>query len=215
MWLTGRVEEISRVEDMRELVIRIPAAGRRISEGSEVTLRVNDGRYITAEQRRKAYATLADISEYTGYLPEETKQRMKWLHMTKTGERYFSLSDCSMTLAREFINTLLDFCLYNGVQMAEGICDRTDDIDHALYICIKYRKCAICGRAGEIHHWDAIGMGNDRRTVDDRFHRKICLCRMHHTQAHTLGGERFAAMYHVYGILYAGEEAGEEVRECS
>lgn len=32
-----------------------------------------DGRQISPEQRRKAYATIGDIADYTGYSPEETK----------------------------------------------------------------------------------------------------------------------------------------------
>ena len=53
----------------------------------------------------------------------------------------------------------------------------------------------------EIHHEDAIGMGNDRRRVDDSRYKKICLCRMHHTMAHQLGVKRFREMYKVYGIV--------------
>lgn len=171
-----------------------------------VELRINDGRYITEQQRKKIYATFRDIAEYTGFTPEETKQNMKCEHVRRTGGEYLSLANCSMTQAKEFINTLLDFCLYHGVQLDEFITDRTDDIDHALYSCLKYKKCAICGQKGEVHHWDAIGMGNDRTTIDDRWHRKICLCRKHHTLAHSLGNQRFARKYHVYGIIFNGKE---------
>ena len=37
-------------------------------------LRLDDGRTITADQRKKAYATIRDISDFTGYLPEEQKE---------------------------------------------------------------------------------------------------------------------------------------------
>ena len=79
--------------------------------------------------------------------------------------------------------------------------NRTDDIGRYLYFCLKHRKCAVCGRNGEIHHVDAIGMGNNRRKVDDSGYRKICLCREHHTIAHQRGLEVFAKMYQVYGIV--------------
>lgn len=36
-------------------------------------IRFDDGRHISAEQRKKAYATIRDIADYTGYLPEEMK----------------------------------------------------------------------------------------------------------------------------------------------
>ncbi|MFQ9151616.1 MAG: putative HNHc nuclease [Blautia sp.] len=55
---------------------------------------------ISIEQRKKAYATIRDISDYTGYLPEVQKEWLKYLHIANTGCRYFSLSDCSMDTAR-------------------------------------------------------------------------------------------------------------------
>ena len=80
--------------------------------------------------------------------------------------------------------------------------NRTDDIDHYLWACLKNRKCAVCGRTGEIHHVDAIGMGNDRTEVDDSDSRKICLCRIHHTEAHAVGMAEFEERYRVYGIKF-------------
>jgi len=164
-------------------------------------MRFDDGRSISAEQRKKAYATIRDIADYTGYLPEEQKEWLKYYHIARTGCGYFSLSDCSMDTAREFINTILEYAIENGVQLSDLGLNRTDDIGKYLYYCIKHRKCCICGREGEIHHADAIGMGNSRRTLDDGGHRKICLCRMHHTIAHQKGMESFEKMYKVYGIV--------------
>ena len=78
------------------------------------------------------------------------------------------------------------------------------DIGKYLYFCIKHKKCCVCGKDGEIHHVDAIGMGNDRRYIDDSGYRKMCLCRTHHTIAHQRGMEAFTAMYKVYGIVVDG-----------
>lgn len=164
-------------------------------------MRFDDGRHISAEQRKKAYATIRDIADYTGYLPEEQKEWLKYQHMIRTGDSYFSLSNCSMETAREFINTILEFALEEGIPLSENAIERTDDIGRYLYYCIIHKKCAICGRDGEIHHEDAIGMGNDRRKVDDSDYRKICLCREHHMMAHQMGAIRFRQMYKVYGIV--------------
>ncbi|BCK01632.1 putative HNHc nuclease [Anaerocolumna chitinilytica] len=163
---------------------------------------LDDGRLITAEQRKKAYATMADISIHTGYLPEELKEWLKYLHISRTGCDYFSLSNCSVDRAREFINTILDYAIENGVILTDLAINRTDDINHILYACLKNSKCAVCGLKGEIHHWDAIGMGQDRKVYDDTENRKICLCRTHHTEAHTIGRDRFEEKYKVYGIKY-------------
>lgn len=174
-----------------------------------VEIRLDDGRHITVEQRRKIYATLNDIAFYLGYLPEELKEEMKYYYIVKTkkeeflsGDRIFSLSDCSVDTARDFINFILCFALENDVPLSDCGVNRTDDINCYLYMCLKNRKCCVCGLYGEIHHVDAIGMGNDRRRVDDSRYRKMCLCRKHHTIAHQRGMEAFEQMYKVYGIIY-------------
>lgn len=188
-----------------EIIIRVP--GRKIGDVikdkkiKKAEMRFDDGRTISIDQRKKAYATIRDIADYTGYLPEEQKEWMKYQYMIKTGNDYISLSNCSMDEAREFINVILEYAIENGIQLSEEAINRTDDISKYLYYCIKHRKCAVCGQEGEIHHEDAIGMGNDRKTMDDSNHKKICLCRKHHTIAHQMGRERFQKSYKVYGII--------------
>lgn len=163
-------------------------------------MRLDDGRHISVAQRKKIYATIRDIADYTGYMPEEEKEWLKYLHISRTGDAYFSLSTCSMDIAREFINTILEYAIEHGIPLSERGVERADDIGKYLFYCIKHKKCAVCGRDGEIHHVDAIGMGRDRRTVDDSSCRKLCLCRTHHTIAHQRGMRAFEQMYHVYGI---------------
>lgn len=199
------IEKYRETGEDTELIIRVPKIrmGNMLirKEIKNAEMRFDDGRHISAEQRRKAYATIRDIADYTGYLPEEQKEWLKYLHIINTGCDYFSLSDCSMDTAREFINTILEYAISEGIPLSENAIERTDDIGRYLYYCIMNRKCAICGRPGEIHHEDAIGMGRDRSKVDDSEHRKICLCREHHTVAHQMGVERFRKMYKVYGII--------------
>lgn len=168
---------------------------------SDAELRLDDGRRITALQRRKIYATVRDIANHTGYLPEEAKEVMKYHYVAVTGRDYFSLSDCSIETARIFINLLIDYALREGIQVQGNLIDHADDIGAYLVCCIVHKKCCICGQKGEIHHVDAIGMGADRNTVDDSEKEILCLCRKHHTLAHSLGRERFFRMYHVYGIV--------------
>ena len=199
-------------QDGTSLQIKIPGVdlGQYITEKKAryAEIRIDDGRTITSLQRRKAYATIRDISSWTGYLPEEQKEWLKYLYIERTGNPYFSLSDCSMDTAREFINIILDYALEEGIPLSERGIERTDDIGRYLYSCIKNKRCAVCGRPGEIHHVDAIGAGRDRRYVDDSGYRKICLCREHHTAAHQRGMKAFEQMYHVYGIVVQEDIAG-------
>ena len=169
-------------------------------------IRFDDGRHITVEQRKKIYATVNDIVEYTGYMQEEQKEWLKYLHISRTGCNYFSLSNCSIETAKEFINTILDYCLENGIMLKEIGLERTNDIDHYLWKCLKERVCCICGKPhSDIHHIEAIGRGYDRNKYDDSEHLKACLCRNHHTESHTIGQLEFMKKYKVYGIKYKEE----------
>ena len=200
-----KINQYRERNDGTDLVVSVPDLKlgdmfqRKKIRNAEI--RFDDGRHISAEQRKKAYATIRDISDWTGYLPEEMKEILKYQHMMRTGDAYFSLSNCSMDTAREFINTILEFALENGIPLSDNAIERTDDIGRYLYYCLLHKKCAICGKDGEIYHEDAIGMGNDRTKVDDSSYKKICLCREHHTLAHSLGVIRFREMYKVYGIV--------------
>ena len=211
------LDKYREVDNGTEIIIRIPdkKIGEFLSQKciKKAEMRFDDGRTISIEQRKKAYATIRDIADYTGYLPEEQKEWLKYLYIQKTGDDYISLSDCSMDQAREFINVILEYAIESGIQLSEQAINRTDDIGKYLYFCIKHKKCAICGQDGEIHHEDAIGMGNDRKTLDDSNHKKICLCRKHHTIAHQMGVERFTKMYKVYGIIVKEESSERKSKE--
>ena len=211
------LDKYREVDNGTEIIIRIPdkKIGEFLSQKciKKAEMRFDDGRIISIEQRKKAYATIRDIADYTGYLPEEQKEWLKYLYIQKTGDDYISLSDCSMDQAREFINVILEYAIESGIQLSEQAINRTDDIGKYLYFCIKHKKCAICGQDGEIHHEDAIGMGNDRKTIDDSNHKKICLCRKHHTIAHQMGVDRFTKMYKVYGIIVKEESSERKSKE--
>lgn len=209
MYAIATLNQYKETDKGTELLITIPE--KNIGEIlvdkhiKKAEIRFDDGRSISAEQRKMAYATIRDIADYTGYLPEEQKEWLKYLYIAKTGGNYLSLSDCTMDEAREFINVILEYAVENGVQLTEQAIKRTEDIGKYLYFCIKHRKCAVCGLQGEIHHEDAIGMGNDRKTIDDSKHKKICLCRTHHTIAHQMGVDRFQKAYKIYGIKVEDE----------
>ncbi|MCM1387831.1 MAG: putative HNHc nuclease [Bacillus sp. (in: Bacteria)] len=206
MYAVGIVTDYGKKSGNTELQIVLDSekyeAFIKTKEVSRIGVWLDDGRMISAEQRKKIYASIKDFSSYTGYTPEESKEVLKYLYVERTGSPYFSLADCSMDTAGQFINLIIDVCLENGIILEDSLYERSENIDYMLQSCLKYRKCAICGRAGEMHHWDAIGMGNDRKRYDDSKNRKICLCRKHHTMAHQYGRERFTRIYHVYGIYY-------------
>lgn len=122
-------------------------------------LRIDDGRRISNEQRKKIYATLRDIAIWSGHEPEYIKELTKFEFCCKADVEPFSLSDTDMSTAREYLNYLIDFCLLWRVPCKEPLWERTEDIYRYVYKCVEQRICAITGQDGaQIHHVDRVGM---------------------------------------------------------
>lgn len=164
-----------------------------------VEVRLDDGRTISVDQRRKIFAIIRDISLWSGHEPEELRQYLEWDFCSRAMREWFSLSDCDMATAREFITYLISFCFHWGVPTKDSLLTQTDDIGKYLYLCLENRRCAICNRPAEVHHVDRIGMGMDREKVVHVGLNAIALCRAHHEEAHRRENALFAE-YHIYGI---------------
>ena len=126
----------------------------------DVELRLDDGRTITNAQRKKAYATIRDIADYTGYLPEQMKEIMKYEYIIRTGNDYFSLGTCTVDTAREFISMLLEFCLEQGIHyliwrsteqmILEGICIIASRIVYVRSVDAKEKSITLTRSAWEM-----------------------------------------------------------------
>ena len=170
----------------------------------EVQVGLPDGRRISPEQRRKAYALMREIGEFYGYEQSEIKDVMKHdfvaNHLKQLQRELFSLSDCDVTTAKEFISYLIDFILRNDIPTHVPLASLADDIDRYMYSCLMRRKCCICGQKADIHHWTRIGMGANRKTVIHEGMPLEPLCRVHHTECHTMAQEEFDERYHIKPI---------------
>lgn len=156
-------------------------------EGLYAEIRFQDKRQINHEQRKKFYAMVADISEYTGYEPEYLKEMLKFWYCAESGQEYFSMSDCSLETARELITFTIEFALMNDIPLSAAALERTEDISKYLFHCIKYKKCCICGNEGITY-------------TLDKEKNKMCLCDNHYDMAKVKGLEDFGSMYKVYGV---------------
>lgn len=164
-------------------------------------IRVDDGRRISSDQRKKIYALIKDIADYTGHHPEYLKEHMKYDFMAKEDRDYFSLSNIDMTTARYFIEHLLEFCFEWSVPLASNTVDLAREINNYLYLCLRYRKCAVCGEKADIHHHEhLVGMGMDRNNHDHINSKYIALCRKHHNECHTIGHKTFEEKYKITSI---------------
>ena len=164
-------------------------------------IRIDDGRRISSDQRKKIYALIKDIADHTGHHPEYLKEHMKYEFMMKEDRDYFSLSTVDITTARYFIETILEFCFEWEVPLNANTVDMAREINNYLYLCLRHRKCAVCGKKNaHIHHVDAVGSGRNRNEVDHTKLRLIALCAEHHQETHTIGWQTFNAKYKVDGI---------------
>lgn len=176
-----------------------------------VQITFDDGRKISCTQRRKCYALLGEIAEYTdGIRTAETVDEQKRLlkmefmlrRMEATERRMFSLADCDMSTAREFITYLIDFIIANDIPTRVPLIDNCDDIAAYMYACTMHRKCAVCGKPADIHHCEGsrIGAGVDRDKVHQLGREVLPLCRVHHTELHAMPESEFIAKYHLQKV---------------
>ena len=181
------------------IMVAVPMDNTYEIERMEITeceVQLWDGRSISPDQRKKAYALLNDISAWSGHAQEYLKDWFKYALISETGGEYFSLSDCTMTQAREYISYLIDFCLRANVPTQKPLLEHAEDIGRYLYACLANRKCVICGAPADVHHVDRVGMGRNREDIIHEGMEAIALCRRHHMEAH----QNEAALFHKYRI---------------
>lgn len=213
-----QITYVRETKEGTDLIVHIPSETlakkiNKYSTGNKVDaeIRINDGRTITADQRKKIFATIKDIADHTGDNPEFLRKYLLYDYCSKSGEMPFSLSNCSISQAREYINHILDFVLEWNIPLTDLGIERTDDIDRYLYSCVKYRRCCITGQTGaDIHHVDKVGMGRDRQRISHSNLRLIALSRKWHNKVHTEGEGKIFELYKIYGIT-VGVETLEEL----
>lgn len=207
----SKIKSIRETDQGTDLIVRIE--GEKIANkiakfnkgtgGIDAELKINDGRGISIDQRKKIYATIRDISAFTGHNPEYLKEYLKYDYVAEQGEDYFSLSSCTMTTAKNFINHILEFILKWNIPLSDKGLNRTDDIDKYLFTCIKYRVCCISGsKNADIHHVEGsrVGMGRNRKKINHNQVELISLSREWHNRVHQEGEDRVFKLYKIYGI---------------
>ena len=196
----GTVKELR--EDGTALVIVQTDVMKMLRQGvKECYVDMLDSRPLSDKQRRMCYALMNAIAEWSGSSAEDVKTAFKlefWADKVETlADKIFSLANAPMSLVAEFQRFLIGFIISNGVPVKKPLIDYVDDIEHYTYMCLIHKKCAVCGRHGELHHLDAVGMGNDRTEVKHEGREAISLCREHHSEMHTSGREAFLEKYHL------------------
>lgn len=200
MRVTGEI--LSAENDVLTIRVRADAQTWCIDHGARtVEVRMDDGRSITADQRSKIYATMRDIAEWSGDMPDAIKAYFKWRFCGDREHEDFSLSDVDRETATDFLSYLIDFCIHNGVPCSDPLWDRCEDIDRYMHACVMTRTCCITGRKNaQIHHYDRVGM-RSRDTICHVGMRVVPLSAELHTMIHFSGGEdEFYAKHHITPI---------------
>lgn len=208
--LTGKITDITpngiitikaQYDNIDRLILR---------QYDTVEIGLPDGRTITPEQRRKAYALMGEIAEWMGEIPEYVKRLMKMEFIVNRlqglTKELFSLSNCDVTTAREFITYLIDFMIEHEVPSKTPLHELCEDIEKYVYACLKRKICAVCGTPhADLHHYDTIGAQGKRERVCQIGMRVISLCRQCHSYTHTKGRKWLTDDKHLIPIPMTAE----------
>ena len=206
--ITGIIKDIDENGTLT-ILAGVPSVERALlRQYKTCSIILEDGRRITQKQRAKCYALLGEIDEYVNGIRteagmEEQKALLKMEFMLKRmtdAERcVFSLSNCSVTVATNFIGFLIDFILANDIPTRFPLYEQADDIERYVYACLANKKCAVCGRPCDLHHAEGsrIGMGSDREKVHHLGREALPLCRKHHDECHGMPEREFLEKYHL------------------
>ena len=206
--ITGIIRDVDEHGTLT-ILAGVPSVARAmLRQYRTCTIILEDGRRITPKQRAKIYALLGSIDEYVNGIRtdagrEEQKQLLKMefmlKRMTDTERRMFSLSDCSVTTARAFIDFLIEFIIANDIPVRFSLAEKAEDIEHYVYACLVHKKCAVCGKKADLHHAEGshVGNGFNREEVHHLGREALPLCRAHHTELHAMPEGEFLERYHL------------------
>ena len=176
-------------------------------EQKEVWVEYIDARPLSDKQRRSCYAMIREIAEWSGMTADTAKEGLKldfWRgEMLEMADTMFSLSDAPMSIVAAFQKWLARFIVENDVPTRKPMLEYVDDTSDYVYACLIHKKCPVCGRAAELHHIDAVGMGRDRKEIVHEGMDVLPLCREHHAEFHTIGKSAFLGRYHLNGGIPA------------
>ncbi|MEC5300573.1 MULTISPECIES: putative HNHc nuclease [Staphylococcus] len=159
---------------------------------------VSDPYKITDKQRKKVFAMVRDIFNHYGqpmdYLRYMFQKQLEFLK----GYEPISLSDCSRKQASELIELILDFVFIHNVPMNKATSDLMSNDKYFLYKSTINRTCVICGVPNsDLAHYETVGRGRNRKTINHYNNKVLALCRKHHTEQHQIGMETFNSKYHL------------------
>lgn len=170
-------------------------------EYKEVDIQLIDSRPLSDKQRRNCYAMIREIADWSGDTTEDIKEALKldfWCgELLEMADTLFSLSNAPMSIVAAFQSWLAKFIVRNDIPTRRPMLEYVDDIDEYVYACLISKKCPICGKKADLHHWQALGMGMNREEIIHEGLEVMPLCREHHMEVHSTGRSEFVKKYHL------------------
>lgn len=162
--------------------------------GSQSTIYFDDGRTISVDQRKKIFAMFNEIADFLGYTPTNIEEILKIRFIEQMDmPAWFSFSNCSIELAKQFLEFEINFCIDNRIPFKTKLFDEIQQSYGTRVNLLKHRICFVCGKEhADVDHVDTIGSGRNRRDVNQAGMRAWTLCRYHHQSRHKQGVKTFA-----------------------
>ena len=105
-----------------------------------------------------------------------------------------------MSLICGFQRFLVDFIVREGIPCDFDLLSYVDDIPSYVYSCLVNKKCLLCGKKADLHHWERVGMGRDRTDIIHEGMMVMPLCREHHAICHNMPQREFDELYHLVPV---------------
>ncbi len=160
---------------------------------------VPDNKLISTDQRKKIFAMCRDIELYWGEPVEALRQRFQSELEIMNGYERISLRDCTRKIASELIELIIAFMFHQQVPMRVETSKLLQGDKAMLYWATVNRNCVICGTSNsDLAHYETVGRGMNRKTMDHHGKHVLALCRRHHNEQHNIGVKSFDEKYHLH-----------------
>lgn len=160
---------------------------------------VPDNKLISTDQRKKIFAMCRDIELYWGEPVEALRQRFQSELEIMNGYERISLRDCTRKIASELIELIIAFMFHHQVPMRVETSKLLQGDKAMLYWATVNRNCVICGASNsDLAHYETVGRGMNRRTMNHYGKHVLALCRRHHNEQHNIGVKSFDEKYHLH-----------------
>ncbi|WP_336878124.1 putative HNHc nuclease [Staphylococcus nepalensis] len=168
---------------------------------------VPDNKLLTNDQRKKIFALCRDIELYWGEPVEALRQRFQTELEIMNGYDRISLRDCTKRIASELIELIVAFMFHHQVPMRVETSELLQGEKAILYWATVNRNCVICGSPGsDLAHYETVGRGMNRKTMNHHGKHVLALCRKHHNQQHDIGVKSFDDLYHLQNSWIAVDD---------